>query len=521
MRRFAFLALLLGTSALADRPTLSGPEELHASADGHFLVHFTRQGVDAVTIGDTAPANGVPDEVDDLESGMHLAWEAFVTTDGWPAPPADEGRGGDARLDVYVRDIDAFGYTYFEPVPSGSSSYIEIDPANSTLGRTLARTIAGHEFHHALQAAVTVQLAPWIYEATATWVQYGLFTDADIQLVRDLSWSIRLQSAARALDDTGGRFEYASMTWVQFLVDRAHAPRTQVLELWKAMAREGDWEAGHRAFLSPETLEDVVTDFGVWNLFACRRADGHHYTDTLPCTLDVEVPTTKAQAPASGQTMTVGRFGAAYVEFEHDCQSNTLDLELSSSEPFSARVVHVRAAGESPSEPLVVVDRRVAQSIVGWNDDVRTVLVLTNLGTTPATFSWAAKTSGTYQASPAPSAARSVSVTPVEPQSLSPGETLQLSATGRFGSCATGANVAAQLPWRSSEPGVVSVEGGLVRALSPGTAEVFVDTGALTSNRVTITVGPRGCGCGLSSTSPWVVLGALVLLRRVRRTQSV
>ena len=65
-------------SSFAERPALSGREETVASADGRFLFHFTRTGVDAVSDRDESPKNGIPDYVP-------------VAFDGW-GPKEEEKR---------------------------------------------------------------------------------------------------------------------------------------------------------------------------------------------------------------------------------------------------------------------------------------------------------------------------------------------------------------------------------------------------------------------------------------------
>src|SRR5690349_17632834 len=101
--------VVLGVIALARvasaRPVLSGSELTRASADGHVRLHYTLTGADAVDAADVAPANGVPDAVDAAEDGLARMWAGFVDGDGWPAPAADGGVGGDDRHDVYVREL--------------------------------------------------------------------------------------------------------------------------------------------------------------------------------------------------------------------------------------------------------------------------------------------------------------------------------------------------------------------------------------------------------------------------------
>src|SRR5262249_1418192 len=158
--------------------------------------HYTTSGVDAVTVADTLAW---------VDEGAARMVAAFVVEDGWPAPPADEGRGGDDRLDVYLRALDANGYAHEEPTAAGGGTgYIEVDPANATLGRAAFESIVGHEVHPILQlAAAGGFVDAWIAEADATYAQYLLFDDESLTLARNFLWRVRLSQPERSLDDAG------------------------------------------------------------------------------------------------------------------------------------------------------------------------------------------------------------------------------------------------------------------------------------------------------------------------------
>src|SRR5438552_2770428 len=81
-------------------------------------------------------------------------------------------------------------------------------------GREVYGSVAAHAVHHTLQYAVTVNLHPWIYEATSTYAQYLLFEDRTLDVLREALWAIRLGGAGEPLDTTGGQFEYAGMVWL-------------------------------------------------------------------------------------------------------------------------------------------------------------------------------------------------------------------------------------------------------------------------------------------------------------------
>jgi Raf kinase inhibitor-like YbhB/YbcL family protein len=522
-------ALCFPAITLAARPTLSGPEILHDTPDGRYRIHYTLSGRDAlVDPRDADPANGLPDFVDDVAEGIARCYRTFVDEDGWPRPPADEGRGGDDRLDVYVRLIDIFGYAHYELVASGeSTSYLEINPQNgSTLGRTGTRSVAAHEFHHALQAAVTRRALPFLYEATATWAQYQLYQDLVLDLSRGALWVIRLKGAARPLDDVGQRFEYAGMVWLKFLLDHGQARRTAVLDLWRSMAKWGGAE-GHRRAVSSfglQNLEEAAATFAEWNLFACHRDDGRHYTKDLGCVMEEEVPTIAPSAlPATGVTSPVGARGAAYLDVPHDCATAIVKVKVSASGPFAVRAVRVRAGGRSSSDGWTVPGGEREVAIPGFNDDARTVLALVNLGDRPLEIRYQAAGEGLYTPAPDLAAAVRLQIGPSGPLALRVGEEANLRLRGAFRSCADGADISGRALWRSTAAGVVAVEAGHVRAVGPGLAEVFVAAGDVESNRVRIEVRDplmppvpeRGCGCAeAGGQTPGLFLAALALLRR-------
>ena len=496
MRRARGRAFVLAVAALVlpaaaapawgqERPTLSGPELRWEPPGGRFLVHYTLEGADAPTeLADVDPQNGVPDLLDNFGEGLNHAWDLFVGEDGWPAPPPDEGRGGDDRLDVYVRVIDAFGYTYYEPLAAGGTphaSHLELSNSLAGMGPVTVRSIAAHEFHHALQAALTTQLEDWIFEATATWARYFVYAgDWLLDIARDTLWTLRLQGAGRAFDDTGARFDYAGMIWIKFLLEQGAYPRRTVLDLWQAMAADGDWVLGHEQVLPALGLASVplaVETFAEWNLFACHRADGHHYTDAAgpACGVEAEVvPTAVTTLPAAGTSVTVGPLGQAYLEFTHDCTTAGLQVHVDGTGPYAARAVAVRGGGLTTSQRADSTGGGVDLDVPDWNNAARAVLILVNLDAQPQSFAYQASGVGAYQAAPDLAATQQVTIVdesgaaPTGPLALAKGQTRQLRALAFFGSCADGLDATATAGWHAADESVANVSAGLVRAQGAG-----------------------------------------------------
>lgn len=518
--------LLIVSSARADRPVLSGPEVVHATADGWFLIHYTLEGADAlVDAADADPQNGVPDFLDDVERGLLRVMDVYVAEDGWPAPPPDEGLGGDDRMDVYLRALDARGYAHAEILPSGAiASWVELDPGNAGLGRTVAASIAAHELHHVLEFAVTTGLESWIAEAAASYAQYTLFAEGDqyLDLGREALWQIRLGGPERALDDEGGQFEYAGMVWVKFLIDHAGGRRGALLDLWQAMGVAGGWAAGHEAALPAlglPALTDAAARFAEWNVFACDEDDGRHYDpDSAPCRLGARVAAAGvAELPASGTRGGIAPLGSAYVEFVPDCA--TADLEVvvrAGAAPLRVQLIEV-AAGDEAS-PVGAADvaagGEVTLAASDWGWRRRVVVAATNTGAAAgATYDFAATASGTYVGPATLPPVAALAVAPGEPLALDVGGVAELTAAASYGTCADGRDVTAEVTWRSSDDSVATVAAGAVSAVGPGTAELWAEVDGVESNRVGVTVSDAaGCGCRAAAPSGGSAAGGVVLL---------
>ncbi len=52
------------------RPVYTSTEYTYDTPDGHFKIHYTLSGTDAVPPDDTSPQNGIPDYVDAVAGAM-------------------------------------------------------------------------------------------------------------------------------------------------------------------------------------------------------------------------------------------------------------------------------------------------------------------------------------------------------------------------------------------------------------------------------------------------------------------
>lgn len=118
-------------------------------------------------------------------------WDHHVGELGYRPPLPDGTRGGDQRLDVYLKDIGGLGFygycaTERRPDPERflASGYCVLDDdfaAAQFGGEPIEslRVTAAHEFFHAVQYAYDFAEDKWLLEATATWIEERYADDVD------------------------------------------------------------------------------------------------------------------------------------------------------------------------------------------------------------------------------------------------------------------------------------------------------------------------------------------------------
>ena len=218
---------------------LSGVEQTQDS--GHFRIHYTTSGVDAVT----------PDFLAATKQAFEDAWYAEVDQLGWAAPPNDDLMGGNELYDVYITDLigageEALGYTQSAFVVGdnpnspniteeyASTSYIAVDndfhDLEYTAGQdaiTLLRATAAHEFHHAIQDGMdALEPDDWLHEATSSWMETvaaGKNQDATGYVALAFEYP-ELCLGTTAKD---GDIMYGEWTFMQFLTDEFGADAVQ------------------------------------------------------------------------------------------------------------------------------------------------------------------------------------------------------------------------------------------------------------------------------------------------------
>jgi len=209
---------------------------------GHVCIHW-------VTSTKDAPPNRR--WVDRTLAYVDHVWRVEVGHLGYRAPLGDGRRGGDDRLDVYLKDVGSRGiYGYCAPERRDpdhkwlASGYCVLDDdfARSQYGarpRASLRVTAAHEFFHAVQFAYDYGEDQWLMEASATWMEEQVADDVDDN--RQYLPFGQLGRPSHPLDTFAqqGFAQYGNWPFFQFLSSRYGATVVRRIWAWAGEFRHG------------------------------------------------------------------------------------------------------------------------------------------------------------------------------------------------------------------------------------------------------------------------------------------
>jgi hypothetical protein len=204
---------------------------------------FTAGDPDAPPPEDTAPANGIPDQVDVTLTELETVWNKEIVDLDYRAPQPDDDSpndGGGPELDVYLDDIGTpnvglFGYCTTDdpdasdPFVFAFSAYCVLDNDYSAAQfgvppeeHAFLKVTAAHEFHHASQFAYDGVEDLWFMEGTATNMEETVYPTVDDN-VFFLKLYSPLTRPGSPLDRGGfGDSEYGAWIFWRFLEEKLY-----------------------------------------------------------------------------------------------------------------------------------------------------------------------------------------------------------------------------------------------------------------------------------------------------------
>ncbi|MGZ4445484.1 MAG: MXAN_6640 family putative metalloprotease [Nocardioides sp.] len=209
---------------------------------GNFCIHWVP------TTSDAPPSTAW---VTKTLATMNKVWHHHVVTMGYRKPLPDLNRGGNSKIDVYLKDVGAkglYGYCAPERPKAGTRKFLatgycvlDNDFAESQFGAKPVNSLkvtAAHEFFHAIQFAYDYAEDSWFMEATATWMEERYADDVNDNR-QYLPYS-QVKRPGSQLDffNSNGFNQYGNWTFFEYL--SSHYGNKVVRSIWdKAGAFKG------------------------------------------------------------------------------------------------------------------------------------------------------------------------------------------------------------------------------------------------------------------------------------------
>ncbi|MFC6287398.1 MXAN_6640 family putative metalloprotease [Nocardioides sp. GCM10027113] len=212
---------------------------------------------------------------------LKKVWKREVGELGYRRPLRDGDRGGNAKFDVYLKDVGSQGlYGYCAPEPNqgewSSQGYCVLDDDFARQQfqappRQSLKVTAAHEFFHAIQFAYDYGEDRWLMEGTATWVEERVYDDIDDN--RQYLPYGQVARPERPLDKfvSSGFGQYGNWAFFEYLTER-FGPGI-VREIWEGA--DGHWrnhsvKAVKRALPGKQRLTRVFRDYAAANTVPAR-----------------------------------------------------------------------------------------------------------------------------------------------------------------------------------------------------------------------------------------------------------
>jgi len=353
----------------------------HKTCGPHVCVHWVSRTVDA------PPSRAW---VTVTLNTMEAVWKREVGGLGYRKPASDGTRGGNAKLDVYLKDVGDqgyYGYCTTERQVTGhprfASGYCVLDDdfARSQFGaapRNSLRVTAAHEFFHAIQFNYDYREDPWFMEATATWMEEQVYDGINDNRQYLPAGQVRHPETPLDTFDQYGSEQYGNWPFFEFLSSRWG--RGIVRTAWydasgvPGAPNEYSIDAVTSVLANHGGLPAVYADFAGANT---RPAEAYQEGAAWPTATITKTSTLTPSAPTQSSTQLVDHLSAKNVRAIPGGALSAADWKLTVA-------VDAPGAATSPAV-LVTIDRTGSRSTLTQ----RVALDDTGAGTAEVPFSQA------------------------------------------------------------------------------------------------------------------------------------
>jgi hypothetical protein len=289
-----------------ERPTFEAEEHRYDTPEGHFKIHYVKEGVDAVYQPNVdKDMDGHPDWVNTCGEVLEHVWNMEVNVLGYKAPPNDSlhplpiNNGGDSKYDIYLLSLNpqVLGYTAWDSVlwanPASWTSFIVLDNDYSNYGSLhtqlewLQVTFA-HEFFHAIQLGYDpYECDPqsgysyWM-EMSAVWMEDMVYDNVNDYLGYLSSFFDFPWLSLKTFRSSSDVHPYGSCVWPIYLSEKFG--QGVIKDIWEKCAEvpgnnvidppSSDGKSATDKVLEARgsNFDEAFREFTVWNYFTANRA---------------------------------------------------------------------------------------------------------------------------------------------------------------------------------------------------------------------------------------------------------
>lgn len=223
--------------------------------------------------------------MDSLAAAVDSAYNYEVNVLGYPAPPNDNGMGGDELYDIYVDNMGSgyYGSTYPENQigSNTSTSYTIIDndfasSSYASKGLAGAKVTVAHELHHGIQIGNYLFRSSdrFYHEITSTAMEEFVFDEVnDYYAYMENYFN---DPSRRFAANPGGNEGYDLAIWNIFLKERYDF--TILKRIWEIMrAKKAVVAIAEALNERGESFKEELNEFGIWCYFTNYRAKPELY----------------------------------------------------------------------------------------------------------------------------------------------------------------------------------------------------------------------------------------------------
>lgn len=255
--------------------------ESYVSSKGHFKIHYTTSGINAVSPVSTKAA-GVPDYVYEAARAAERSYFLLVDSLGFRPNLPDEGIDG-PEYDIYIMELgNVYGWTFSENAVSSNplryTAYMKVDNdfvgPYFTHGLDALRVTIAHEFFHAIQFAYAYRdMDLFFFEMSSVWFEDLAYDGVNDYLqylpkfFRELHFPLHLQN---------NWHEYGAALWLKYWL--AHRDLRSLRRMWEKLQTMAALKAMQEE-VQEQGVEfpEAMAEFYSWCLYTGPRHQAGQY----------------------------------------------------------------------------------------------------------------------------------------------------------------------------------------------------------------------------------------------------